>query len=484
MISEEIKKIIQKGESQTTEFKKSTTQLNPTCETICGFLNSSGGIVLLGVSNDGHILGQEVTDSTKRALGNEIAKISPVANITINYIDIRDSNKTVIAIQSMSESNKKPYTYDGKAYLRVETNTIPMPQEHYNYFLSAHLHQKFQSWEDIVVTSANIDDLDHNEILSTIKEGILNGRIPEEFATNDVQQALHHFKLIHNGNLTAAAIILFAKNPEKWFSQCLLKLARFRGKSHLDDFIDNKQIHGNVFKIISEAMTFANRYLPIASYFPKDSLERKDVPLFPIKALREVFANAVCHRDYSFTGGSISFAIFDDRLEIWSYGLFPPGVSGQEIKNLHKSVPRNPKIANILYYRKIIESWGRGIDMIVNECVNAGHPEPSFSQNSVGVKVTLPSKELLGPFIATQEETLQHLTRRQQEIVHFVKNRGETTLGEIIAHLTDPPAERTLQAELAKLKEMGMLDTRGFGRGSKWVPTTEKKTQKDAERRK
>jgi len=91
--------------------------------------------------------------------------------------------------------------------------------------------------------------------------------------------------------------------------------------------------------------------------FLKNSIERVDIPLFPIPALREVFVNALCHRDYAFPGGSISFAIFDDRLEIWNYGLLPTGVSLETLKQMNQSVPRNQKIANVFYYHRMSESW-------------------------------------------------------------------------------------------------------------------------------
>ncbi len=479
---DEIRLLASNGETEELEFKKSTAQLKSAAETVCGFLNGSGGKVFIGISDNGEILGQEVSDKTKRAIGNEMAKITPYTEINVKYINVQNTNKFIIAIQPTIAANKKPYSYDGRAFLRVETNTIPMPQEYYNYLLSENSHHNNQHWENTTVENITIDDLDHDEILNTIREGILNSRIPEEYATNDIKKALQHFRLMHNEKLTAAAVVLFAKNPDKWFPQCLLKLARFKGVSHLDDFQDNKQVHGNAFKIISEAMTFANRYLPIASYFPKGSIEREDAPLFPIKVLREVFANAVCHRDYSAVGGSISFAIFDDRLEIWSYGLFPPGVSGKELKKLHKSVPRNPKIANILYYRKIIESWGRGINMVINECTKAGHPEPTFMQNSAGIKVILPSKESLGPAITKiqKDEVVLDLSNRQQDIIRFIKKCGKATLSDIMKQYTNPPSKRTLQAELAKLKQLGVLDMQGFGRGSKWILT--KKTPKDTKK--
>lgn len=289
-----IKKLSSSGESSVLEYKLSTAQLKPACETLTAFLNGDGGTVLIGVADNGAIVGQEVTDKTKRVIGNEIARITPLVQATVDYIKVPGSNKVVIVLAASPEQNKKPYMYDGKAYIRIESNTSIMPQEHYNHLLAAASQNNSNHWEDQVVEDITIDDLDHQEILNTIKEGMSkkegmsNGRIPDDYATDDVKKALNHFRVMHNDNISAAAVVLFAKKPEKWLSQCVLKLARFRGISHIDDFVDSKQVFGNAFVLIREAMTFASRYLPIASYFPEGQLEREDVPLFPVKALREV----------------------------------------------------------------------------------------------------------------------------------------------------------------------------------------------------
>jgi len=212
-----------------------------------------------------------------------------------------------------------------------------------------------QPWERQTVNDVSLDDLDINEILSTIREGAINNRIPENYVTGDPWQALIHLGLIEKNKITNAALILFGKEPDKKHPQCLLRLARFRGIDK-ESFIDNKQVRGNIFKLLREAMLFANTHLPVSSEFPKNSVQRIDTPLFPILAIREAIANALCHRDYSYYGGSISFAIFDDRLEIWNYGLLPSGLTTDKLKTLNCSVPRNRKIANVLYYHKIFES--------------------------------------------------------------------------------------------------------------------------------
>jgi len=480
----QIKKLVVQGESETLELKKTTSQLIPACKTICAYLNNVGGYVLFGISDNHKIIGQEISDKTKRDIGNTIIRIAPSAKIEIHYTEI-SNGKFIISLQAHTEHSLKPFTFDGKAYTRIQSNTVQMPREHYNHHATINSDKK---WETRIIDEVTINDLDHDEIIKTVNEGIQNGRIPDGHQTKNIMEALKHLGLTEKDKITNAAIVLFARSPEKWFPQCKIKLARFDGIDHLDKFIDNKQVFGNAFKIIQSAMSFANNYLPIASFVPENSIERKDIPLFPLIALREIFANAACHRDYSYSGGSISFAIYNNRLEIWSYGLFPPGITSSQIKNLHKSIPPNPKIANVMYYRKLIESWGRGIDLVIRTCKQAGHPEPIFSQEGSGIKVTLYSKQQIGAGkYITNEDNYSGLNIRQREIMDFIKNNGETTLSGLMQSITHYP-ERTLQSDLYKLKQEGFLNMLGFGRGSKWILSKktqkdEKKTQKDAERR-
>jgi ATP-dependent DNA helicase RecG len=108
----QIEAMVKQGESQGLEFKKSTVQLKPAFETACAFLNGKGGIVLIGVSDNGQIVGQDVTDNTRQEIAREINKIEPPAQIEIAYFRIK-YNKYIISIEVVS-GNHAPYTYDGE----------------------------------------------------------------------------------------------------------------------------------------------------------------------------------------------------------------------------------------------------------------------------------------------------------------------------------------------------------------------------------
>lgn len=460
MTLEEIKKLVHSGESHRLEFKRSTGVIKSALETACAFLNSDGGIVLFGVTDDKRLVGQEVSDKTKREIGSEMAKISPVPNIEIAYVPLKKENTYIIVLNVITECNDRPYTFDGRAYLRNQSSTVQMPREYYRYLTIGNASGN-DAWDHQIAPGITIDDLDANEILTTIKEGVLNGRIPKSYATEDPKTALQRLGLLEDNKIINAALVLFGKNPEIKYSQCLLRLARFRGIDKAE-FIDNKRVSGNIFKLMDAALAFVHTYIPISSTFPTDAFKRIDTPLFPMKALREAIANALMHRDYSNYSGSASLAIFDDRIEIWNYGAFPTGVTLGNLKNINCSIPRNRKIADVLYYHKIFESWGRGVHMIIEECKKAGHPEPIYSQNEVGTTLTLPSKQPIG-----QTEIKKFdFTERQEIILQTITQYGPMSTRSLQEKLSIP--ERTLRLELNQLKGLGVLDAKGQTNIRKW----------------
>src|SRR5690606_26241607 len=127
---------------------------------------------------------------------------------------------------------------------------------------------------------------------------------------------------------------------ERELPQCLLRVARFRGKDK-NEFLDNRQFHGNTFDLLLKAERFLRENLPVAGRIQPNVFERIDDPLYPPVALREALANAFCHRDYSIGGGSVSVGVFDDRLEITSTGTLHFGLTPEMLYLPHESLPWN-----------------------------------------------------------------------------------------------------------------------------------------------
>ena len=125
---------------------------------------------------------------------------------------------------------------------------------------------------------------------------------------------------MHNGILNNAAVVLFAKPDIYGYTQCLLRLARFRGTDKME-FIDSQRIQGNIFLLFDAAMAFIFKHLSLSGKI--EGFEREEQLTVPYKAIREGVINSLCHRCYREPGGSVGIAIYDDRVEIENPGTLP-----------------------------------------------------------------------------------------------------------------------------------------------------------------
>lgn len=186
-----------------------------------------------------------------------------------------------------------------------------------------------------------------------------------------------------DGKLKNAAAVLFGEDLSD-YPQCLLRMARFKGTDK-NEFMDNQRTYGNIFKLLDAAMSFFFKHLSLSGKV--EELYREEELTIPYKALRESCINSFSHRLYHKPGSSVSIAIYDDRVEITNSGAFPEDMTLERLLGPHDSEPQNPIIANVLYKSKVLESWGRGIGLMVSECQRVGLPSPEFYSDGAFVQV-------------------------------------------------------------------------------------------------
>ncbi len=225
MTLDELKRLV-KDESIDIEFKSTTGEIKSACKTLCAFLNCEGGIVFIGVKDDGRLVGQMVTDHTRLEIANELGKFEPPANIKVEYVPIAD-NKQIVCLQ-VEAGTYKPYVYDGKPYEKLESSTRKMSQARYHQLLS-HQNQVNHSWEQLYAENYTIDDLDHNLILAIVRKSVDKKRLYEMAMREDIPTVLEKLKLTENGRVKNAAMALFGKKFLPNYPQCHIKLARFKG---------------------------------------------------------------------------------------------------------------------------------------------------------------------------------------------------------------------------------------------------------------
>lgn len=465
MTNRELLSLVQQGESEQLEFKLSSGQFPRAGETLCAFMNGRGGRVLVGIGPDGSMIGQTIADTTYRDLAQVLRRFDPPIPVDTETIPAGSGGLEVLVLKVEPSADSLPCTYDGRAYQRVGTTTSVMPQETYQRILLERTHSR-RRWEN-EIAEVTIDQLDAQEIRRTVQTGIASGRLPADTSADDLTDVLDRLGLRVRGSLVNAAVVAFGREFLPHYPQCQLRLARFRGVDK-NEFLDQRQLHGHAFALLSEAMQFLTRHLPVAGRVEAGLFERVDEPQFPPIALREALVNAFCHRDYAQAGGAVSVAIYDDRLEIWSSGGLPLGIKVSELKQEHLSRPRNPLIAEIFYRRGLVERWGRGTQKIVELCLRAGHPEPEFLEVADAVGVRFLPSGYVAPLRVAHD-----LTKRQRQILQFLAISGECPFSLVRAQVAPPVAERTLRDDLIHLKRLGLIDSRGHGRGAVWFLAAE-----------
>ena len=419
-----VKQLIAEKENGHVEFKETTGQLERGMETLCAFLNGEGGTVLFGVNDKGKIIGQDVSDKTKRDIADAINRLEPVTAVHISYAPLQNSEKKVIAFHVDDTRFNRPFCYKGRPYMRVESVTTTMPQAKYNELLIRR-EEICHGWETYPNPGLKLSDLDEEEISKTMRLGIQCGRLPETTG-DDIPVILERLGLSEDGILKNAAAVLFAKKKLAHYPQNLLRLARFKGTDKTV-FLDNLRVHGNLFQLLDAAMAFIFKHLLLSG--TTDRLEREENLEIPYKAIRESVINSLCHRSYRDAGGSVAIAIYDDRVEIENPGSFPYGWDMDKIKSEHSSKPHNPLIADTLYVRKVLESWGRGINLMIEECNQKNMPEPEFQITEDEVKVIFRRKILGQPTgQVTGQPTGQVTGQPAGQVISLIRCIGKQTL--------------------------------------------------------
>ncbi len=230
-----------------------------------------------------------------------------------------------------------------------------------------------------ICKEATMDDIDTEKIQWLVRTAQAKRGFPLSPETPSVE-VLTHLNLLKSERLTNAAVLLFGKQPQRFFITSEVRCAMFHG-NEISKPIPSYQIYkGNLFQMVDQAVDFV---LSRIDLFVGDRSQSVDVPVYyeiPRNALAEAIVNAVAHRDYT-SNGSVQVMLFRNRIEIWNPGQLPFHLTIPKLKKPHGSFPANPLIAESLYLAGYIERMGTGIPDMIKACLSAGLKEPELVQD-------------------------------------------------------------------------------------------------------
>lgn len=445
MNHDELVNLVKTGESETTERKLHFR--DDAIDAAGAFANKHGGIIIIGVSNEGEVKGVAVGKETLAKWSNKIAQ-STDPRIVPDIEQHEVEGKHIVVIR-VTESPLKPVEVKGRYLKRVgEGNQRMTPHE----IAQMHLRSVGQSWDKLPAPGTSVDDVD----LDLVKRYVQQAREVHDKKVLDNEtplQVLEKMELVKKGRPTWAALLLFQKRPQRYLSQASVHCGRFKDKTVV---IDDSVIEGTIIEQITATISFIRKNTKVR-FVITGAPAREEVWEYPLDALREAIINAVCHRDYTIPS-HIEVRIYDDELVVWSPGRLPVGVTVEDLyKNHHASVLRNKGISEVFYDIGLIEKWGRGTVEMRKALIVAGLPEPRFEEYQHGFQVVFRTD------IYTEEYLRgQGLNERQIAAVMFANKEGRITNKDY--QELNAVSNKTAYLELSDVVKKGIFALEGSGR--------------------
>ena len=445
-------------ESQYIEYKQAWR--DEYLKYICAFANAQGGVLYIGVNDDGSIHGVSATKKLLEDIPNQSVQHMGI----LPDVDLHTKeNKEYISIKVTPID--QPISYKGKYYYRSGSTVRDLNGSALQDFL---LKKIGRTWDDLICEEATIDDLDPKVFEFFLERAFEAKRMPQEAKGDSMQTILTNLNLITtDGKLRNAAVLLFGKNPQYFFATSNFRIARI-GKNDTD-LIFQEDINGNILQMAGRVMwQLRSRYLLSRNRY--EGLQRIEDLELPENALRELIHNAIVHRNYA--GFDTQMKVYDDHIWLWNAGELPQGYTLSELTTGHLSFPRNKRIAEVFYKAGFIESWGRGIQQ-VNEAFIAAHlNKPTIENMFGGTSIIIPRNTNLSPL------NTKKLTERQQIIIDLLSNNpsfSAKTISEKISEKTSEKtsekmnaSDRTIEMDIAALKKLGILQRIGGRKDGYW----------------
>ncbi len=396
---------------------------------VVAFANANGGIIYIGVQDNGEILGLDNADFVMQHISNAIREnIRPDVSMFTNIEIVQKEDKSIIKI-TINQGTKKPYYLSDKGlkpsgvYIRSGTTSAPAS-------------------EDAIRMMIKMTDGDSFENNRSLIQELAFSSLNKEMSLRQLE-----FSQVQMKNLGILSIDDIYTNMGLLVSdQCKhsIKFAVFQGTDKLV-FKDRKELTGSLFDQLADAFKTIDFYNSTKATFHE--LLRTDERDYPEDAVREALLNAIVHREYAFSGSTI-INLYSDRLEIISLGGLVSGMS-LEAAMLGASQPRNEKLANLFYRMKLIEAYGTGISKIIS-CYKGLPTQPKFENVEGAFRVVLPNVHARS--LNAEEEKYLPVLRLFEKQKEITRSDVEEALGVGTTH-----AVNTLKVMLSKelIKKVG-----------------------------
>lgn len=363
---------VRDGESKTLELKESLpSQAERWVKTVVAFSNSAGGKLVVGVRDDGEIVGVTNAQSVADSIANSIDDL--IEPQVAPRIRVEELNGRDVVVMEVQPGTATPYHLRGRdlkrgTYVRVGATTRPADEAALRELA---LRGSSQSYDEQPCLDAAFDE----EAARGLCDEMNRRRRDADRGGKVTLRNLENWglvKRVDGERVPTRALLLLTSNPYRF---ARIQCGQFKGTTRTV-FLDRREYAGPLYEQVDAAEDFVLRNIRLGARI--EGLYREDYYELPPEAIREAIVNAVVHRDLQ-ANSCVQVALYDDRLEVTSPGPLFGGITIEQALDGATAL-RNPKVAEAFMQMDMFESWGTGLRRIRDACAAAGLPEPEFRE--------------------------------------------------------------------------------------------------------
>jgi ATP-dependent DNA helicase RecG len=307
-------------------------------------------------------------------------------------------------------------------------------------------------FEDRPCPDATLDEVDGSAVTSFVRLARVERQFPLSARAQTVD-VLAHLHLVRDNRPTNAAILLFGREPQRFLPASEVRCMHFHGTEIQRPVPFYRVFKGALFEQVDLAVDFVMSKLNRSVGTRSESSQAPVDHEIPPEVIREAIVNAIAHRDYS-SPGAVQVSVFADRVEVWNPGTLLAPLTPEALRQPHGSVPRNPRICEVLFLARYIEKYGTGTLMMIRESLAHSLPEPDFAQRGGEFTITVWRDWLTDEALAGY-----HLNDRQMRAVAYLKTHRFITNSTYQSEFT--ASKRTASRDLDEMMAKGIVEKVG-----------------------
>ncbi|MBA4158780.1 MAG: putative DNA binding domain-containing protein [Gemmatimonadetes bacterium] len=407
MLRSELLELIANGENSHLEFKRDDVRPEQLAKEVVALVNHRGGHILLGVDDDGTIVGLQRDDAERWVMDTVFARyVRPWILPSYQEVDFGDGRR--VGVVRVTQGPAKPYVVRHQdreeMYIRLgSTSRRATREQQARLFASGGLLHT----ESLPVSGSGLEDLSRARLENYLSRLLLDHRLPEGDDGWEERLCGLGFMTRVEGMRPAcsiAGLVVFGLRPRRLLRQAGIRWMAFAGTDKSYDALDDFTLDAPLVALWSGQPgssdllepglfeLFMDRVRPFISQEPgtaNEGLRRDRIWHYPIEALREAVVNALAHRDWT-RANEVEVVRYADRLEVTSPGALQNAMTVEKMVAGQRSA-RNSIIVDILRDYGYVDARGMGVRRKIIPLIReASGVEPRFAATEDHLTVVLP----------------------------------------------------------------------------------------------